>query len=218
MGVAPLVGRVSGTGLRQLADAAEASGSGRVRLTPQQKVVVLDVDPGRLDALLAGAERAGLTASPSPFRRHNASCTGIEFCKLALVETKATAAAAVEELERRLAGVPLDAPISLHVNGCPYSCARIQIADIGLRGQVTRRADGTEEASFQVHLGGGLTSADQAEPGFGRVLRGLKVPPGQVADFVERVTRAYLAGRRPGENFAAWAARAEDAALPEPRG
>ena len=83
-----------------------------------------------------GSRALGLSVSPSPFRRHTMACTGIEFCKLAIVETKATAATAIAELERRLADVTdqLDTPVTLNVNGCPNSCARIQVADIGLKG------------------------------------------------------------------------------------
>ena len=213
VGLAPTVGRVSGRVLAALADAAEAAGSGRIRFTPQQKLLVLDVDPGRTDGLLAAVEPLGLTANPSPFRRSTMACTGIEFCKLAFVETKATAAHTIDELERRLDGVDVGAPISLHVNGCPNSCARIQVADIGLKGQLIKGQDGSEEFAYQVHLGGGLASADREEAGLGRTVRGLKVTAADLPDYVERVTRAFVAAREPGESFAHWAHRAEEGAL-----
>ena len=213
VGLAPTVGRVSGQVLTALADAAEAAGSGRVRFTPQQKLLVLDVAPGRTDDLLAAVEPLGLTANPSPFRRSTMACTGIEFCKLAFVETKATAAHTIDELERRLDGVDVGAPISLHVNGCPNSCARIQVADIGLKGQLIKGPDGSEEFAYQVHLGGGLASADRAEAGLGRTVRGLKVSATDLPDYVERVTRAFVAAREPGESFAQWAHRADEETL-----
>ena len=213
VGLAPTVGRVSAEVLATLADAAEAAGSGRVRFTPQQKLLVLDVDPGRTDDLLAAVEPLGLTANPSPFRRSTMACTGIEFCKLAFVETKATAAHTIGELERRLEGVDVGAPISLHVNGCPNSCARIQVADIGLKGQLIKGPDGSEEFAYQVHLGGGLASADRDDAGLGRTVRGLKVTAADLPDYVERVTRAFVAAREPGESFAQWAHRAEEGAL-----
>ncbi len=213
IGAAPTVGRVSGAVLEGVADLAEGAGSHRVRLTPLQKLLVLDVPADAVDAVVAGLEGLGLSARPSPFRRHTIACTGIEYCKLAIVETKATAASAIAELERRLAGVALDTPITLHVNGCPNSCARIQTADIGLKGQLLPTDDGGQEPGFQVHLGGGLASADRAEPGLGRTVRGLKVTATDLPDYVERVVRRYLAERSAGETFATWAHRAEEGAL-----
>ncbi|MFT4108767.1 nitrite/sulfite reductase [Propionicimonas sp.] len=213
VGLAPTVGRVSGEILAALADAAEAAGSGRVRFTPHQKLLVLDVDPDRVDGLLAAVEPLGLTAAPSPFRRSTMACTGIEYCKLAFVETKATAANTIAELEARLDGVELERPISLHLNGCPNSCARIQVADIGLKGQLMKSADGADEFAYQVHLGGGLASADREDAGLGRTVRGLKVTAAELPDYVERVTRSFVAGRAPGESFAAWSHRAEEEVL-----
>ncbi len=213
VGVAPVVGRVGGDVLARVADLAEAAGSRRVRLTPHQKLVVLDVEPDAVEALVAGLEGLGLAARPSPFRRSTMACTGIEFCKLAIVETKATAATAVAELERRLAGVELDTPISLHVNGCPNSCARIQTADIGLKGQLLPDGRGGQSPGFQVHLGGGLASVERGEPGLGRTVRGLKVTADDLPDYVERVVRRYLADRGAAETFASWAHRADEEAL-----
>ncbi len=211
VGAAPTVGRVSGTLLRRLADLAEANGSGRVRLTPHQKVVVLDVPADRVDALSDGLEALGLAVRPSLFRRNTMACTGIEYCKLAIVETKATAARAIDELEVRLADLTeaLDVPISLHVNGCPNSCARIQTADIGLKGQVLTDDDGEQVEGFQVHLGGGLGQ----DAGFGRKVRGLKVTADDLVEYVERVVRRFAADRVPGERFAPWVARVDEEAL-----
>ena len=213
VGLAPTVGRVSGDILAALADAAEAAGSHRVRFTPHQKLLVLDIAPDKLDALLAAVEPLGLTASPSPFRRSTMACTGIEYCKLAFVETKQAAAEVIAEMESRLGDVHLDRPISLHVNGCPNSCCRIQIADIGLKGQLMKGADGTEEFAYQVHLGGGLASVDRDDAGLGRTVRGLKVTATDLPDYVERVTRSFVAGREAGESFADWSHRVDEEAL-----
>jgi sulfite reductase (ferredoxin) len=211
VGISPVVGRVSGRLLTELADLAEAHGSHRVRTTPHQKLLVLDVPEERLDSLLAGLDALGLSARPSPFRRHTIACTGLEFCKLAITETKGLAAATITELERRLADVvdALDDPISLHVNGCPNACARIQTADIGLKGQIVTDAEGAQVEGFQVHLGGALG----LDPGFGRKVRGLKVTAAELPEYVERLVRRYLADRADGERFAVWAARAEEEAL-----
>jgi sulfite reductase (ferredoxin) len=135
------------------------------------------------------------------------ACTGIEFCKLAIVETKAQAARVVEELETRLGA--LDSPITVHINGCPNSCARIQVADIGLKGQLVPGPDGNQVEGFQVHLGGGLG----LDAGFGRKLRGHKVTADELPDYVERLAKAYAAERIDGERFAQWVARADEAVL-----
>jgi sulfite reductase (ferredoxin) len=216
VGAAPTVGRISGTILTGLGDLVERVGAGRVRLTAHQKLVVLDVPPASVDALVAGLEELGLTATPSHFRRTTMACTGIEFCKLAIVDTKETAAAAIAELERRLADIELDRPILLNVNGCPNSCARIQTADIGLKGQIVTvdTPDGPVQApGFQVHLGGGLASTERDEAGLGRTVRGLKVTAADLPDYVERVVRTFLAQRVDGETFAQWAHRADEGDL-----
>jgi len=213
VGLAPTVGRVSGGILRGLADAAEMSGARRIRFTPHQKVLVLDVPAEGVDTLIEQAGRLGLTASPSPFRRATLACTGIEYCKFAFVETKSTAANLIGELERRLADVTLDRPITVHVNGCPNSCARIQIADIGLKGQLQKNPGGADEFAFQVFLGGGLASAARDDAGLGRTVRGLKVTADELPDYVERVTRRFLAERGGDESFADWAHRAGEESL-----
>jgi sulfite reductase (ferredoxin) len=172
-----------------------------------QKLLVLDVTGEELDGLLAGAERIGLSARPDAWKRSVLACTGIEFCKLAIVETKAQAARVIDELERRLGA--LDTPITVNINGCPNSCARIQVADIGLKGQLVPGPDGSQVEGFQVHLGGGLG----LDAGFGRKLRGHKVTAEEVPDYIERLARAYLAGRESDERFAQWVARADEAVL-----
>ncbi|HEX5728619.1 nitrite/sulfite reductase [Microbacterium sp.] len=215
IGVTPVVGRVSGPTLTTLADLLETHGSRRLRTTPHQKLVVLDVAADQVEPLIAGLDALGLSARPSVFRRGTIACTGIEFCKLAIVETKVTAAAAVQQLEDRLAGLDLPHQLSLHVNGCPNSCARIQTADIGLKGQLLPDGDGGQTPGFQVHLGGGLASQDREEAGLGRTVRGLKVTAEGIADYVERVVLRFLDERDAAadETFASWAHRAEEEAL-----
>ena len=135
------------------------------------------------------------------------ACTGIEFCKLAITETKARAADLIGELDRRLPG--WDVPVTIHVNGCPNSCARIQTADIGLKGSLVPGPDGRQVEGFQVHLGGSLGGGDGSGSGFGRKVRGLKTTAEDLPGYVERVLRRFQAGRQPGESFAAWTARAQ---------
>ena len=212
VGVTPIVGRVSGPALTALADLLEAHGSTRLRTTPHQKLVLLDIPEERVESLIGALGELGLTARPSLIRRGTIACTGIEFCKLAIVETKANATAAVLDLEKRLENIDLAQPISLHVNGCPNSCARIQTADIGLKGQLVT-IDGKQVPGYQVHLGGGLASQDRDEAGLGRTVRGLKVAADGIADYVERVLRRYATERADDETFAQWAHRADEEAL-----
>src|SRR5699024_4960814 len=118
----------------------------------------LDIEEPDVDAVVAGLDALGLSSRKDLFRRSTMACTGIEYCKLAIVETKQTAADAVTKLEERLDGLDLPHPISLHLNGCPNSCARIQTADIGLKGQIITNDEGQQVPGFQVHVGGGLAS------------------------------------------------------------
>jgi sulfite reductase (ferredoxin) len=207
VGAAPVVGRVSGTILHAIGDLAERHGSGRVRLTAQQKLVILDVADAHVEPLVEALHALGLEVRPSEFRRGTMACTGIEFCKLAIVETKGNAASLVAELEDRLP--TFDRPLSIHVNGCPNSCARIQVADIGLKGMLVTDAEGNQAEGFQVHLGGELGP----EAGLGRKPRGLKVSSAELPDYVERVLGRYADQRDGEESFSSWARRADEEAL-----
>ena len=213
IGVAPRVGRVSGAKLLALADVMAKYGSDRLRTTPHQKLVLLDIEEADVENAVADLDALDLQARPSAFRRSTVACTGIEYCKLAIVETKQTASDTIDELERRLDGVELPHPISMHVNGCPNSCARIQTADIGLKGQLLPTEDGGQKPGYQVHLGGGLAADDRAEAGLGRTVRGLKVFQDDLADYVERLVRRFLAQRTEDESFAEWTHRVEESEL-----
>jgi sulfite reductase (ferredoxin) len=208
VGFAPRVGRMSADSLALVASLASEYGSGRVRATTEQKMVILDVPEDRTAELAAELARADLPAAPSAFRRHTMACTGIEFCKLAIVETKHRASDLIAELERRLPG--FSEPVTINVNGCPNSCARIQTADIGLKGTLVTLPGGEQVEGFQIHLGGSLGGGDGEGSGFGRKIRGLKTTADQLPDYVERVLRRFDGGRMQGETFAAWAARASE--------
>ena len=207
VGVNPTVGRVSGTLLTRIADLVAAHGSDRVRMTTDQGLVILDIEADRVASLVAGLAELGLSVIPSTFRRNMMACTGLEFCKLAIVETKARGIALVDELERRVGD--LDVPLTINVNGCPNACARTQSADIGLKGMIVTNAEGAQVEGFQVHLGGGLG----LDAGFGRKVRGHKVTGDDLADYVERVIKSFDAQCEPGERFAQWVARADESAL-----
>jgi sulfite reductase (ferredoxin) len=139
------------------------------------------------------------------------ACTGIEYCKLAIVETKVRGEELVARLEEQLRD--FDADISIHLNGCPNACARTQVADIGLKGMLVLNAHGEQVEGFQVHLGGGLGMAQGQQAGFGRKLRGLKTTAEELPGYVERLARNYLAGRDAGESFANWVLRAPEEVL-----
>ncbi len=211
VGFAPRVGRVDGPTLAGIADLAEAAGSDRVRTTTDQKMLILDVAADRVEPLVEALAALDLQVRPSVFRRHTMACTGIEFCKLAIVETKALASNVIDELEKRLPD--FDTPVSVNVNGCPNSCARIQTADIGLKGQLVRDKDGEQVEGFQVHLGGHFGSDLDDQGSFGRKVRGLKVTATELPDYIERVLRNYQAARHEGESFAQWTVRASEAEL-----
>jgi sulfite reductase (ferredoxin) len=210
VGVAPIAGRVTGTILSAVADIAEKAGSNRVRFTPYQKLIVLDVPDDALDEVTRALDALGLPSQPSHWRRNLMACTGIEFCKLSFADTKGRAQVLVPDLEKRLEDInaQLDVPVTVNINGCPNSCARIQIADIGFKGQLVDEGDGPVEG-FQVHLGGSLG----LDSGFGRKLRQHKVLSSELGDYVERVVRNFVKQRTDGERFANWALRADEADL-----
>ncbi|MFD8530791.1 nitrite/sulfite reductase [Streptosporangium canum] len=207
VGFAPRVGRLDGDKLHLIADIAERHGSGRVHTTVEQKMVILDVAPDRVDGIVAELEANDLRVNPSTFRRQTMACTGIEFCKLAIVETKATASDLIDELEQRLPD--FREPLTINVNGCPNSCARIQVADIGLKGQLVVNDKGEQVEGFQIHLGGSLG----VNPGFGRKVRGLKATAEELPDYVERVVRNFEKQKNDGETFSGWVQRADEADL-----
>ncbi|WP_396901937.1 nitrite/sulfite reductase [Mycolicibacterium sp.] len=210
VGVSAIAGRVSGTVLTKVADLMEAAGSDRARLTAYQKLIILDVPDEKLDALRAGLDALGLQSQPSHWRQNLMACTGIEYCKLSFADTRGRAQHLVPELEARLGDLnaELDVPITVNINGCPNSCARIQVADIGFKGQMVDDGNGPEEG-FQVHLGGSLG----LDSGFGRKLRQHKVLASELGDYIERIVRNFVKQRDAGERFAQWAIRADEADL-----
>jgi len=204
VGVAPAVGRINGDILVGLAELVEKYGARGARLTAYQKLVVIGLEGKDTDAFTADLETIGLTAAPSNWRRRTMACTGIEYCKLAIVETKARAIALIDELEKRFP--ELDTPISVNVNGCPNACARTQVADIGLKGQLVLDENGDQVEGFQVHLGGGLALGAN----FGRKLRAHKVTSKNLDDYITNIVSNYLVERTDGETFAAWVQRTDE--------
>ena len=204
VGVKPTVGHATGEQLIAIADAAERHNVSRLRTTVDKELLFLDVEESQVEPLSGALEEVGLYTKPSEFRRGVISCTGLEFCKLALVTTKARAIELVDDLEQRLGD--LDVPLRISLNGCPNSCARTQVADIGLKGQLVTDDEGNKVEGFQVHLGGALGF----DPDFGRKLRGHKVTSKELGDYVVRVVGKYKEQRAEGEHFREWVLRAAE--------
>jgi len=201
-GATVLRGRLTPAQLRVLADAADRHGDGQLRTTTMQNVVVVDVRRERVAALAHELAEAGLPTGGSPFRRGTIACTGTEFCKLALTETKGFAKRLVEDLERRLPS--FQEHVKLHVTGCPNSCGQHWIADIGVEGKKLK-IDGALVDAYYFCVGGavGLHQA-VARP------IGLRLPAADVVPAIERLLRAFLADRLAGETFRHFAARHTD--------
>ena len=207
IGAAPIAGRVNGATLSGLGDLVEKYAASGVRFTAQQKLVVLGVTEADVESVVTDLTALGLEARPSNWRRSTMACTGIEFCKLAIVDTKQRAIALVSELEQRFPD--LDTPITINVNGCPNACARTQVADIGLKGQLVLNDEGEQVEGFQVHLGGAIGLANA----FGKKLRAHKVTSAGLDDYITTVVGNYLVDREDDETFAAWAVRTDEVLL-----
>ncbi|CAM3764816.1 nitrite/sulfite reductase [Tsukamurella ocularis] len=208
VGFSPIAGRVSGTVLSGVADAMDRVGTDRASFTPYQKLIVLDVPDDQVDSLIDELAPLGLQGRPSIWRRNLIACSGIEFCKLSFVETRKRSQVLVPDLDQRLADInaQLDVPITVNINGCPNSCGRSQIADIGFKGQLVDDHEGNQVEGFQVHLGGSLG----LDSGFGRKLRQHKVLSTELGDYIERVVRNFVAQREADERFAQWTLRAAE--------
>ena len=204
LGVKPTVGHATGEQLIAIADVAERFGITRIRTTPMKELLFLDVKEADIPALSRALDETGLYSQPSEFRRGVISCTGLEFCKLAHVTTKARAIELVDILEDTLGD--LDVPTSIALNGCPNACARSQVSDIGLKGQIVTDSEGNRVEGFQVHLGGALGLS----PDWGRKLRGHKVIADEVPDYVIRLVQKYKEQREEGEQFRHWVLRADE--------
>lgn len=196
-------GRITTAQLRGLAQLADECGDGALRLTASQNIVVLNVPHERITDLERAATSLGLPLSASAFRRGTVSCTGSEYCKLALTETKQFSIALARELDARLPGFS-DA-IRLHVTGCPNSCGQHWIADVGLQGVLLNRA-GAQVEGFEVFIGGGVG----ARSAFAHRV-GYRVPAENATDALERLFIAFQRGRSQGERFQDWSGRVGDA-------
>lgn len=203
-GLSLVGGRTSGSALDRIADIAEQYGSDRIRTTNSQNVLLLDLPTSRVPELRRILESAGFDPGPSWVRRSIIACTGIQFCKLAVAETKTRAEAIVDELERR---ITIDEPIRISVTGCPNACGQHHICDIGLEGSVTT-VDGVKQEAFQVFLGGGVGVREA----FGR-RAGVRVPSERLADALVSLLEGYRDLRSADETFQDFCLRSDSDTL-----
>jgi len=207
LGATTLRGRFSGEQMIAVADIADRFGSGELRCTNRQNIIVLGVPDADVEEASASLADVGLPTRASTFRRGIISCTGMEFCKLAIVETKERARELIEHLEKRVGDVA--GSLRINLNGCPNACAQYQVADIGLQGGIARLADGGRVQGFILHIGGRLG----ADAGFGRRVASKAIPADDARYAVERIVRAYAAERPADGTFAAWAQEQSDRRL-----
>jgi ferredoxin-nitrite reductase len=198
VGLSVPVGRMNADELEELARLADKYGDGTVRTCNSQNVVIPGIPDEKLTAFLGEELLQRLTPFPKTFIGHAVSCTGTEFCNLAIVETKERMRAIANYLDEH---VQLDTPIRLHVNGCPNSCGQQQIADIGLQGSLMKTENGMIEA-FDLSVGGTLG------PGatFNTKLKG-RIPADQVASVLAQLLTFYKEKREEGEPFHAYVKR-----------
>ena len=207
VGASVLRGRVSGDQLAQAAELSERFGTGELRTTTMQNVIFVNVPRSRAAELARELQQIELQVEATPFWRGAVACTGTEFCKLAITETKSFARWLVEELESR---VPeFDQQLKLHVTGCPNSCGQHWIADIGLEGKKIKQ-NGKLVDAYYFCAGGSIGAwARTARP------VGYRAPATEVPEALERLLRTYLATRETNENLRAWFARHSDLELRE---
>jgi sulfite reductase (ferredoxin) len=205
VGVAVLRGRMTARQIRAAADLAELYGRGEVRTTTMQNLLITGV-PERCAQLLAmELDAEGLKTSGSPFWRGAMACTGTEFCKLAITETKGFARWLVEQMEERLPG--FDQHLKLNVTGCPNSCGQHWLADVGLEGKKIK-VNGELVDAYYFSVGGAV-GRHQA---FARPI-GYRCPAREVPDALERLLADYLLTREPGENLRQFFSRHSDEEL-----
>jgi sulfite reductase (ferredoxin) len=205
VGAAVLRGRITPQQLRAAAELAEQYGSGDLRATIAQNLLIVNVPRAKTQAVVHGLEKAGLHVNASPFWRGAVACTGTEFCKLAITETKSYTRWLVDELEDRLP--EFDQPLKINVTGCPNSCGQHRIADIGLEGKKLK-VDGRMQDAYYFCLGGAVGEY----AAFARPV-GYRCLASEAPDAIERLLREYLNRRTANENLRKFFLRHSDAEL-----
>jgi len=202
VGASVLRGRLSGDQLESVAGLAERFGSGALRTTVSQNLLFIDIPSNKTAELVRELGQIGLQVEGSSFWRGAIACTGTEFCKLAITETKGFTRWIVDELEERLPG--FDQQLKLNVTGCPNGCGQHWVADIGIEGKKIKH-EGKLTDAYYFCLGGAVGQhAAVARP------VGYRCPAPLVPEAIERLLRQYLANRVPNENLRAWFTRHSD--------
>lgn len=204
VGVEIPAARLTPAQLTGLADLADRFGSGLLRLTVWQNLLISDIAEADLDAVRAAIGDLGLRVDSNAIRAGLIACTGRASCKFGLADTKANALRLAAHLETKF---DLDGPLNIHLTGCHHSCAQHYIGDIGLIGARVERGD-DEIDGFDVYLGGGA-GADQ---GIARPLW-QKIAAEDLPAHLEALLARYLAERADGQNFLAFTRSLDDAAL-----
>jgi sulfite reductase (ferredoxin) len=207
VGASVLRGRITAEQMHSAADLADRFASGELRATNMQNLLIVNVPDANAANLAKELDAIGLRVGGSSFWRGTVACSGTEFCKLAITETKSFSRWLVEELEERLPG--FDQHLKLHVTGCPNSCGQHWIADIGIDGK-KMKVDGRLVDAYYFCLGGslGLHQATARPVGY-------RCPATDVPEAIERLLRQYLSERRPGENLRQFFTRHTDTELRE---
>ncbi len=196
VGASVLRGRLTGEQLEAAAELAERFGSGALRATVSQNLLFIDIPNNKTAELARELGQIGLHVDGSSFWRGAVACTGTEFCKLAITETKGFTRWLVSEMEERLP--EFDQQLRLHVTGCPNGCGQHWIADIGIEGKKIKH-EGKLTDAYYFCLGGAVGQhASIARP------VGYRCAAVLVPDSIERLLRQYLGSRLPEENLRAW--------------
>jgi sulfite reductase (ferredoxin) len=207
VGAAVLRGRITAQQMRAAADLAERFAGGELRTTNMQNLLIINVPHRNVEALAIELDAVGLRVGGSPFWRGAIACSGSEFCKLAITETKSFSRWLVEELEERLPG--FEQHLKLHVTGCPNSCGQHWIADIGIEGKKIK-VDGRLQDAYYFCVGGAVG----LNQGIARPI-GYRCLANEVPEAIERLLRRFLDERRPAENLRQFFARHSDENLRE---
>ncbi|MGB5867952.1 MAG: nitrite/sulfite reductase [Arcobacteraceae bacterium] len=180
-------GKIGAVGLEKLANTLEKFGATTIKATSTQNFIITDVPTPNTDALVEELATYEIDANPSPFKARTLSCTGLDFCKFAVSETKTQAIELSKYLESKFPD--FNDTLSVSVNGCPNSCAHPHVVDIGLLGTKVKDEEGNTIPGFELILGGNLEGTKSS---FGEKTK-LKLRPDQVNTTVEKIVEAYIA-------------------------